>query len=54
LFSLADAFNRFYEAAPVLRTDAKTRAARLKIVKAAKTVLASGLNILGIEAPEKM
>jgi len=54
LFSLADAFNRFYEAAPVLRTDAKTRAARLKIVKAAKQVLASGLKLLAIEAPEKM
>jgi len=54
LFSLADAFNRFYEAAPVLRADAKTRAARLKLVKAVKSVLASGLGLLGIEAVEKM
>jgi arginyl-tRNA synthetase len=54
LFSLADAFNRFYEAAPVLRAGAKTRAARLKIVKAARQVLASGLKLLAIEAPEKM
>jgi len=54
LFNLADAFNRFYEAAPVLRADAKTRAARLKLVKTAKQVLASGLKLLAIEAPENM
>jgi len=54
LFNLADAFNKFYEAVPVLRTDSKTRSARLKIVKAVKTVIASGLEMLGIEAPEKM
>ena len=54
LYSLAEAFNKFYEALPVLRADAKTRAARLKIVRAVKTVMASGLNLLGIEAVERM
>ncbi|MEM7813319.1 MAG: arginine--tRNA ligase [Candidatus Aenigmatarchaeota archaeon] len=54
LFSLADAFNKFYEVLPVLRADSKTRAARLKLVRAVKAVLASGLGMLGITAPERM
>ena len=55
LFSLADAFNKFYEAVPVLRTeDESILLSRLKLVEAVKHVIASGLDTLGIEAPERM
>ncbi|MEM3030671.1 MAG: arginine--tRNA ligase [Candidatus Micrarchaeia archaeon] len=54
LLELADAFSKFYNAAPVLKAEAGERAARLALVKAAKNVLAIGLGLLGIEAPERM
>ena len=54
LFSLADAFNQFYQALPVIRADKPLRAARMKLVEAVATVLKSGLEMLAISAPEKM
>jgi arginyl-tRNA synthetase len=55
LFSLADAFNKFYEAVPVLKAeDEAVLLSRLKLVEAVKHVIASGLDVLGIEAPERM
>ncbi|KXA92018.1 hypothetical protein AKJ63_00075 [candidate division MSBL1 archaeon SCGC-AAA259D18] len=52
---LALLFNKFYEVAPVIqaKTD-ELRSARLRLVKAAKTVLENSLQLLGIEAPERM
>ena len=52
---LALEFNKFYEVAPVI--DAPTpqlRAARLELVNCVRIVLGNVLNILGIEAPERM
>jgi arginyl-tRNA synthetase len=54
LHYLADAFNEFYQSVPVLRADPKLKLARLKLVECVKTVMAAGLSILAIEAPEKM
>ncbi len=55
LFSLSDSFNKFYEAVPVLKAeDQSVMLSRLKLVEAVKNVVASGLDVLGIEAPEKM
>lgn len=54
LFNLADAFNQFYQALPVIRADKPLRSARLKLVEATKTVLKNGLELLAIAAPEKM
>lgn len=55
LFSLADAFSAFYEHVPVLRAETDEHmAARLRLVECVKHVIASGLDLLGIEAPEKM
>jgi arginyl-tRNA synthetase len=54
LHSLADAFNEFYQALPVLRADEGLRAARLRLVSAVRTVLRSGLGLLNITAPKKM
>jgi arginyl-tRNA synthetase len=53
--SLADKFNTFYNALPVLKAQPRELSdARLALVEAAKTVLGNALNLLGIEAPEKM
>lgn len=54
LFNLADTFNQFYQALPVIRADKPLRAARLKLVEAVATVLKSGMELLAISAPDKM
>lgn len=54
-FELADRFNAFYEACPVLKASSEDlRSQRLALVSAYKQVLGDVLHILGIEAPEKM
>jgi len=55
LFELAQSFTSFYESCPVLKApDAATKASRLALCEIAASVLAKGLNLLGIEAPERM
>jgi len=54
LYELADAFNRFYQSLPVLKSEKELRNARLKLVESVKTVMKSGLYLLGIPALEKM
>jgi arginyl-tRNA synthetase len=56
LFELAQSFTAFYEQCPVLRSDvpAPTRVARLGMCELTGRVLATGLGLLGIEAPERM
>lgn len=55
VYDLATAFHSFYHAVPVLQTeDESVRAARLRLVAASKQVLANGLHLLGITAPEVM
>jgi len=52
---LATAFHAFYHDCPVLRAENEaTRRARLKLVCAAKIVLARSLNLVGVSAPERM
>ncbi|MCL2015652.1 MAG: arginine--tRNA ligase [Defluviitaleaceae bacterium] len=53
LVALAQAFNKFYNTHQVLTGD-EVQVARLTLVFAAKTVIASGLALLGIAAPKKM
>ena len=55
LFELASAYTSFYERCPVLKaaTDAE-RASRLALCDLTAKVLARGLELLGIEAPERM
>ena len=48
LLALAQAFNGFYHAHPVLSNDKKQTASRLLLVKSTKQVLATGLTLLGI------
>ncbi len=55
LFDLATAFTAFYERCPVLRAeDDKTRTSRLVLCDATARVLATGLSLLGIAAPDRM
>jgi len=54
LFDLASDFTDFYEACPVLRSEEPLRSSRLALCDVAACVLASGLGLLGIEAPERM
>ena len=55
LFDLASAFTGFYEACPVLKADDEaTRSSRLALCDLTARVLACGLGLLGIEAPDQM
>jgi arginyl-tRNA synthetase len=55
LYELASDFTDFYEHCPVLRApDAGTRASRLALSDVTARVLAQGLQLLGIAAPEQM
>ena len=55
LFELSQSFNAFYQNLSVLQeTDPSLRAFRIHLIAATAEVLASGLNLLGIEAPEEM
>ena len=55
LYELASAYTSFYEACPVLKaaTEAE-RNSRLALCALTARVLAAGLDLLGIEAPERM
>jgi len=55
LFELAQAFTAFYEACPVVKApDEATRRSRLALCDLTARVLATGLGLLGIGAPERM
>lgn len=54
LFELATAMSVFYEQCPVLRSEGEVRASRLALCAATRNVLAKGLDLLGIEAPNQM
>jgi arginyl-tRNA synthetase len=54
LLTLSERFNKYYHNYRILTDDAAVREARLLLVKGVQTVLQSGLNMLGIKAPEEM
>lgn len=54
LFELATLFSTFYEQCPVLKSEGEVRASRLALVAATRQVLAAGLDLLGIVAPDRM
>jgi arginyl-tRNA synthetase len=49
---VADDFHRFYHRHRVLESE--TEAFRLALSEAAKIVIARSLNLIGVEAPERM
>lgn len=54
LKELAASFHAFYNAERILVDDARERNARLALLLASRQVLANGLTVLGISAPEHM
>jgi arginyl-tRNA synthetase len=55
LFDLAQAFTGFYEACPILRAENEAvKQSRLALADLSARTLATGLDLLGIEAPEQM
>ncbi len=55
LYDLADAYSSFYQQCPVLKAeDEAIRCSRLRLCDMVRRVLADGLDLLGIAAPERM
>lgn len=55
LTDLADTFHQFYEQCPVLNAEAEEiKLSRLALVRSAQIVIANGLGLLGISAPDRM
>ena len=53
--ALADKFNTFYNALPVIKADSQELSeARIMLTQSIKTVLHNALNLIGVVAPEKM
>ncbi len=53
--ALADKFNTFYNAYPVIKADSQQLSdARIALTKAIQTVMQNALNLIGVTAPEKM
>ncbi len=53
--ALADKFNTFYNALPVIKADSQELSdARIALTKAIQTVLHNALTLIGVTAPEKM
>ena len=51
---LAQAFNKFYYEQRILDDDGAVRAARLNLTRAAKSVIATALSLIGVSAPERL
>lgn len=54
LYELAGVFHTFFEACPVLKAEGATRETRLALCRVTGRTLRVGLDLLGIEAPERM
>ncbi len=55
LFELTEAFSSFYQSCPVLKLENKeTKHSRLRLADVTRRVIVDGLDMLGIESPEKM
>ena len=54
LRELAHAFHTYYNAHPFISSEENVRAARLALIDAVRQVIANGLGLLGVRAPEKM
>ncbi len=54
LLDISQAFNNFYHQHQIIKADDETRNARLLLIAAVRQVLRNGLELLAIEAPERM
>jgi arginyl-tRNA synthetase len=53
-YGLAESFNRFYQAVPVMRAEEPARASRIALVAATRQTLGNTLDYLGLERLERM
>ncbi|WMJ76542.1 MULTISPECIES: arginine--tRNA ligase [unclassified Sedimentibacter] len=54
IVGLAQEFNRFYHDNPIITDDIEVKKARLLLTKSVNTVLKKGMELLGMETPERM
>jgi len=54
IVGLAQEFNRFYHECPIITDDERVKKARLLLTLTVNRVLKKGMELLGMEAPEKM
>lgn len=54
IVGLAQEFNRFYHECPIVVEDENIKKARILLTKTVNTVLKAGMELLGMESPEKM
>ncbi len=54
IVELAKAFNKFYNTCPIITDNIELKKARMSLTYSVKTVLKTGLALLGMEAPERM
>lgn len=54
LLDLASLFHKFYDTCRVLTEDKELTSARLTLIEAVKKVIATGLDLLGVSAPQRM
>ncbi|RKN85101.1 arginine--tRNA ligase [Paenibacillus ginsengarvi] len=54
LIDIAQSFNRFYHECPILVDDAGLKTARLALVASVCSVLRTGLDLIGLQAPERI
>ncbi len=54
LYGLASSFSTFFQECPVLKAEPAERASRLSLCELTARTLSTGLNLLGIEAPQRM
>ncbi|MBI5065798.1 arginine--tRNA ligase [Candidatus Woesearchaeota archaeon] len=54
LLDLCRSFNEFYHKCPVLQANEDVKKARLVLIDCVKRILATGLYLIGVDAPEKM
>ncbi len=54
LIDLVQSYNKFYHDNPILSSEGKLRDSRLELSKSVKTVIETGMSLLGIECPDRM
>ena len=54
IYELASLYNNFYNSVPILKSDKKLAKARIYLSKSVMIVIGNGLDLLGIETPERM
>jgi arginyl-tRNA synthetase len=54
LYELSQIYSNFYQNVPFMKAEPGVRESRLRLCSAVARVLAKGLELLGIEAPERI